>query len=85
MFNVNIIYIFTGVATGIVQTFGYTVWFAVCKMYPWAAVTLGVEIVWSMFSVFCLINVMYAIFLMPETKGKTLEQILLYFEPSKKI
>lgn len=74
-----------GVMNGVVQTCGYLLWFAVCKMYPSLVLHFGVEIVWSIFAIFCVLNVLFAIFIMPETKGKSLEEVLLYFESHEKI
>lgn len=70
---------------GIVQTFGYLFWFMVCKLYPLMILEYGAEIVWSVFAFSCLLNVLFAIFIMPETKGKTLDEILSYFDSSKTI
>ncbi|XP_022169572.1 facilitated trehalose transporter Tret1-like isoform X2 [Myzus persicae] len=74
-----------GVMNGVVQTCGYVLWFVICKIYPSLILDLGVEIVWSILAFFCILNVLFAIFIMPETKGKTLDEVLLYFEPKKKI
>ncbi|XP_026817040.1 facilitated trehalose transporter Tret1-like isoform X1 [Rhopalosiphum maidis] len=74
-----------GVMNGVVQTCGYIMWFMICKIYPSMISNLGVEIVWSIFAFFCLLNVLFAIFIMPETKGKTLDEVLLYFEPQKQV
>eukprot|EP00102_Acyrthosiphon_pisum_P023924 XP_016661134.1 PREDICTED: facilitated trehalose transporter Tret1 isoform X2 [Acyrthosiphon pisum] len=74
-----------GVMNGVVQTCGYVIWFIICKIYPSLILNLGVEIVWSIFAFFCILNVLFAIFIMPETKGKSLDEILLYFEPQEKI
>ncbi|XP_022169564.1 facilitated trehalose transporter Tret1-like [Myzus persicae] len=74
-----------GVMNGVVQTCGYIMWFMICKVYPSLISNLGVEIVWSIFAFFCILNVLFAIFIMPETKGKTLDEVLLYFEPEKRV
>ncbi|CAH1732174.1 facilitated trehalose transporter Tret1-like isoform X1 [Aphis gossypii] len=74
-----------GVMNGVVQTCGYVMWFMICKIYPSMISSLGVEIVWSIFAFFCILNVLFAIFIMPETKGKTLAEVLLYFEPQKQV
>uniref|UniRef100_A0A2S2NTN1 Facilitated trehalose transporter Tret1 n=1 Tax=Schizaphis graminum TaxID=13262 RepID=A0A2S2NTN1_SCHGA len=74
-----------GVMNGVVQTCGYVMWFMICKIYPSMILNLGLEIVWSIFAFFCLLNVLFAIFIMPETKGKTLDEVLLYFEPQKQV
>ncbi|CAI6358562.1 unnamed protein product [Macrosiphum euphorbiae] len=74
-----------GVMNGVVQTCGYVIWFTICKIYPSLILNLGVEVIWSIFAFFCILNVLFAIFIMPETKGKSLDEILLYFEPPNKI
>ncbi|KAL4105322.1 hypothetical protein QTP88_020570 [Uroleucon formosanum] len=74
-----------GAMNGVVQTCGYVMWFLICKIYPSLILNLGVEVVWSIFAFFCILNVLFAIFIMPETKGKTLDEVLLYFESEKKI
>ncbi|XP_060859337.1 facilitated trehalose transporter Tret1-like [Metopolophium dirhodum] len=74
-----------GVMNGVVQTCGYVIWFMICKIYPSLILNLGVEIIWSIFAFFCILNVLFAIFIMPETKGKSLDEILLYFESQEKI
>lgn len=68
---------------GVVQAFGYIIWFAICKIYPQIILKYGTDVVWSVFAIFCVLNVLFAIFIMPETKGKTVDEILSYFEPSK--
>lgn len=68
---------------GIVLMCGYFLWFAICKIYPSLVLHFGVETVWSVFAVFCLLNVLFAIYIMPETKGKSLDEVLMYFESRK--
>jgi len=86
LFFVCIILVFlSGVMNGVVQTCGYVLWFVICKIYPSLISNLGLEIVWSIFAFFCILSVLFAIFIMPETKGKTLDEVLLYFEPKKEI
>lgn len=69
---------------GIVLMCGYILWFTICKIYPSLILHFGVQIVWSVFAAFCVLNVLFAIFIMPETKGKSLDEVLMYFEPRKK-
>lgn len=70
--------------SGIVQSAGYVFWFAICKIYPLAILHYGTEIVWSVFTMFCVLNMLFALFIMPETKGKSLDEISLYFESREK-
>ncbi|XP_022175971.1 facilitated trehalose transporter Tret1-like [Myzus persicae] len=74
----------SGAMNGYVQTFGYILWFLVVKMYPSLVLQFGIICVWSIFTIFCGLNILFAIFVMPETKGKSLDEILSYFEPEKK-
>lgn len=54
------------------------------KLYPQIASKFGIETVWTVFAVFCVVNAFYGKFIMPETKGKSLEEILSEFDSSKK-
>jgi len=69
---------------GYVQTFGYILWFLVVKMYPSLVLQFGIICIWLIFTIFCGLNILFAIFIMPETKGKSLDEILSYFESEKK-
>lgn len=70
---------------GAVQTWAYFIMFLVIKMYPLMVSSFGVEIVWSLFAACCVVNILFGIYVMPETKGKTLDQILSSFETGKKL
>ncbi|XP_003245538.1 facilitated trehalose transporter Tret1-like [Acyrthosiphon pisum] len=74
----------SGVMNGFIQTFGYILWFLVVKMYPSLVLQFGITCIWSIFTLFCSLNILFAIFIMPETKGKSLDEILSYFESEKK-
>lgn len=69
--------------TGVVQVCGYELMFVVIKIYPSMVSRFGVEEVWSVYACFCLVSVFYGAFIMPETKGKTLNEILESFESRK--
>ena len=49
--------------------------FIVVQLYPWMEQTLGTNIAFAIFAVLCLIAGLFIQFLIPETKGKSLEQI----------
>lgn len=49
--------------------------FIVVQFYPWMEQTLGTNIAFAIFAVLCLIAGLFIQFLIPETKGKSLEQI----------
>lgn len=45
----------------------------------------GIYVIWSGFTIFCIISMLLGIFILPETQGKSLEEIGLTFEKHKKI
>lgn len=69
---------------GVVQFFGYEIMFIVIKLYPTLVSNYGIENVWSVFAGFCLASVIFGAFIMPETKGKSLDDILKSFETRQK-
>lgn len=69
--------------TGIAHTFGFELMFLVIKVYPFIISTYGVEAVWTVFAGFCIASAFYGIFVMPETKGKSLNEIVKSFESRK--
>lgn len=69
---------------GVVQTCGYMFMFAVIKIYPMMVSILGIQEIWTIFTIMCMISVLFCSFILPETKGVTLDVILTYFEPQKK-
>ncbi|XP_022169574.1 facilitated trehalose transporter Tret1-like [Myzus persicae] len=73
-----------GVMGGIVQVIGYELMFLVIKVYPGCVSTFGVEFVWSVFTIFCFASALFGAFIMPETKGKSLNEILSSFESREK-
>ncbi|XP_050527759.1 facilitated trehalose transporter Tret1-like [Daktulosphaira vitifoliae] len=73
-----------GAMNGFVHSAGYIIMFLAIKSYPLLLEKFGIITVFSLYTVVCLITTIYGIFLLPETKGKSLEEILEYFEPQKK-
>lgn len=69
---------------GVMQSCGYILLFVAVKLYPSLVLNYGMENVWTIFAVFCILNILFSIFIMPETKGKSLEEVLSYFESPKK-
>ena len=49
--------------------------FIVVQFYPWMEQTLGTNIAFAIFAILCLCAGLFIQFLIPETKGKSLEQI----------
>lgn len=72
-----------GIMNGIVQICGYELLFAVIKMYPFLVSKYGMENVWSVFAAFCVASAFFGAYIMPETNGKTLNEIIATFEPPK--
>lgn len=70
---------------GIVNIFGYELMFLTVKMYPKMISAFGLENVWIIFTVFCVLSALFGIFIMPETKGKSLDEILSSFESKKEV
>ncbi|XP_050526682.1 facilitated trehalose transporter Tret1-like [Daktulosphaira vitifoliae] len=73
-----------GIMNAFVQSVGYEILFGATKIYPTLVAIMGIKIVWTFFTSTCLIIVLYGWLLLPETKGKSLDEILIGFE-SKKI
>lgn len=68
-----------------VTSMGYVFIFSATKMYPMLVSKFGIKSIWAFYSCACLIVVLYSWLLMPETKGKSLEEITASFESKKKI
>ena len=49
--------------------------FLVVQFYPWLESTLGTNVAFGIFAILCLAAGLFIRFLIPETKGKTLEEI----------
>ncbi|XP_050526688.1 uncharacterized protein LOC126897253 isoform X2 [Daktulosphaira vitifoliae] len=73
-----------GIMNAAATSIGYVFIFCVTKLYPMFVSKLGIKIVWTFYSCACLMIVLYGWFLMPETKGKSLEEISTSFESKKK-
>ncbi|XP_050439287.1 facilitated trehalose transporter Tret1-like isoform X2 [Adelges cooleyi] len=73
-----------GIMNAVVQSAGYEMLFGATKVYPMLVSMLGIKIVWAIFTGSCLLTAMYGWFLLPETKGKSLDEILEGFEPKIK-
>lgn len=64
-----------GLASGLVTSFGFFLCFLVVKLYPTMVEVVGNVAVFSFFGVVSLISVAFLYFYLPETKGKSLEEI----------
>lgn len=64
-----------GRATGIASSFNWIGSFLVGLLFPIMTAALAQELVFAIFGIICLIGVLFVHFAVPETRGKTLEEI----------
>ncbi len=64
-----------GRATGLASSFNWIGSFLVGLLFPIMTASLPQELVFAIFGVICLIGVCFVQFMVPETRGKTLEEI----------
>lgn len=69
-----------GTMTGLLYSIGYELMFVGIKVYPATVAMLGVEWVWTVFTGFCLATALFGAFVLPETTGKSLDEILDNFK-----
>lgn len=60
-------------------SFNYCCTFLVVRTFPEMANTLGLSGVYGLYAAFCLAAIVFVVFCLPETKGKTLEEISYLF------
>lgn len=70
-----------GTMNGVLYSCGYELMFAAIKSYPLLVATFGVRAVWTAFAGSCFVTAAFGAFVLPETTGKTLEEITAGFEP----
>ena len=70
---------FRGLAGGITSCCAYLFSFAVIKIYPQMKHTLGSEGVFCFYGVTALLGTVFVWFCLPETQGKTLDEVELLF------
>ncbi|VVC38182.1 Hypothetical protein CINCED_3A003549 [Cinara cedri] len=73
-----------GTMSGVMNTWGYVLWFVMVKIYPSLVWRFGTENVWTVFAISCLLTALCTQLILPETKGRSLDEILSYFQPRKK-
>lgn len=64
----------------VVNIFGYEIMFLISKIFPAVSSAVGMVNIWSIFAGFCIITALFGAFIMPETKGKSLDDIVKSFE-----
>lgn len=72
-----------GLATGIVSCIAYAFNFVTIKTYPSMVVSMGSYGVFLFYGLIALLGTFFVIVFLPETKGKTLEEIEEYFGKQK--
>lgn len=70
--------------SGVMNTWGYALWFVMVKIYPSLVSNYGMESVWATFAFFCSVAALSTQLFLPETKGRSLDEILSYFRPREK-
>lgn len=75
-----------GIMNGIFGLFWYLCWAGVLKFFPNMLNAFEVKTIVRYFTGFCLTVVLFALFILPETKGKTLNQVQQqYFQKKKNV
>lgn len=69
-----------GLASGLTTSFGFVICFLVLKLYPTMVIAVGDVSVFIFFGIISLISVAFMYFYLPETKGKSLEEIEQMFK-----
>jgi len=64
-----------GTMNGVLYSCGYELMFVALKMYPPLVAAYGVRAVWSACAVACFVTAAFGAFVLPETTGKTLNEI----------
>lgn len=72
-----------GTMSGVLHSCGYELMFVAIKAYPSLVAAVGVEAVWTGFAFSCLLTAAFGAFLLPETTGKTLDEITDNFRSRK--
>ncbi|XP_052864142.1 facilitated trehalose transporter Tret1-2 homolog [Anopheles cruzii] len=69
-----------GPASGVTVFFTYLMSFVTIKLYPWMVEVMGSVNVFIFYGVVSLLGVIYVHYVVPETKGKSLQEIEDYFQ-----
>lgn len=68
-----------GFAAGLTVFAGYTMSFIIIKLYPTLVATLGTTTVFTFFGIVSFFGIFFVYYFLPETKGKSLQEIEAYF------
>lgn len=74
-----------GIMNGLYGVFAYVYWSVTLKVYPKFMFTFGIKaVVWA-FAASCFMVTLFGVFVLPETQGKTLNEVQeQYFQKKKK-
>ncbi|XP_065203970.1 uncharacterized protein LOC135834060 [Planococcus citri] len=64
-----------GTMNGLYGIVAYIYWALTLKFYPMVMFTFGIKVTIWTFTVFCFLVALFGIFVLPETKGKTLNEV----------
>lgn len=64
-----------GTMNGVLHSCGYELMFGAIKVYPWLVGMFGIRAVWTACAGSCFVTALFGAFLLPETTGKTLDEI----------
>jgi SP family facilitated glucose transporter-like MFS transporter 8 len=71
-----------GTMNGVLYSCGYELMFAAIKMYPTMVATFGILAVWTACAFSCFVTALFGAFVLPETTGKSLNEIIEGFKSS---
>lgn len=65
-----------GTMNGVMYSCGYELMFGAVKVYPMLVKTFGIQAVWTVCACTCFVTSLFGAFVLPETTGKTLNEII---------
>lgn len=74
-----------GLASGLTTSIGFVICFLVLKLYPTMVIAVGDVAVFVFFGIVSMCSVAFLYFFLPETKGKSLEEIEQMFRGDLKV
>lgn len=72
-----------GTMNGVLYSCGYELMFVSLKMYPMLVGAFGIRAVWTACAFACSVTALFGAFVLPETTGKTLNEIIDGFKPRR--
>lgn len=74
-----------GFMSGVVNAVSYSILFGMVKLYPAMMIVMGNDMVFLFYGCVSLGSVIFCFFCLPETKGKTLEEVSAIFKGKPKV